>query len=323
MSSSGASGNAAGGGGTDGSGGGSSSRMSPRSKSGSVGPASGSPNRGVPPRNNSGNLSPLRGTSSTAAPRLPPRTRSGQRMAMNRSKSMEAPTKWVRESSSRRMTPEEESDFDLGSFGQDASSRLTAGTSRAMVSKTTPHPSRSSSSGGGERKKKPPRSSLDPMSIVGVGAAASASAATESDRDLLMEESMRIGADEPDSDPDSHADAPVTTGAALRSKHSTAVAIRFLEDQEDADADDFDLGGTPNNRSVADFHMSQLRFPTIGAGGDRVATSIFEDESESTSHDQPETSRFYKKMSAANKIPETNVFASRQDLREVDQSVNL
>jgi hypothetical protein len=164
------------------------------------------------------------------------------------------------------------------------------------------------------------------MSTFGVGAMTSAGAAddtTEPNQDLLTDASLRMAKD----DSDSHTAAPFTR-AALRSKHSTTVALRFLEDIEEGDAGDFDLGGNPSasnnpmmHKSVADFHMSQLRFPTLGERG-RPATSIFDDASESTSQDQSETTRFYQKKSSE-MIPATNVFTSRQDLREVDQSVNL
>jgi hypothetical protein len=193
-------------------------------------------------------------------------------------------------------------------------------SSTASSTSSTPHPGASTT--------KKPRSSLDPQSVF-------APTATTSETDLLLmeEESIRFGCGEADDEDDSHKDSPTDAfhTSSIRAKHNTTVALRFLEDQEEQDGGEFDLGGIPHilgapsnanailHKSVADFHMSQLRFPTVGGG---PATSIFEDESESTLHDLPD-SRFYSKRKPETSTPQTNVFSTRQDLREVDQSVNL
>ncbi|CAB9529383.1 LRR receptor-like serine threonine-protein kinase At4g08850-like [Seminavis robusta] len=299
-----------------------------------------------------------RGTSHSPAPPTDRSIASGdrRRFVPSRSKSAEgAGFKWVRGASSRRMTAAEEQDFELETAALEKSSRgstrfnRTAVATAANTTMTTEKREKRRSSMG--------HSSLADLSGGGGGAGAGA------DFVNLMEDSMvdlgtsshtrdsvsqQAAKEESESSlfspPSSALSLLGTSGrgqssaASLRSKHKTTVALRFLEDQDQEG--DFDLspgGGFPTqpaasansnaalnnnpsmmNKSVADFHMSQLNFPTIASGG---KGGIFDDES--LREENTRQSRFRKKANEISSIPETNVFTTRQDLREVDQSVNL
>ena len=101
---------------------------------------------------------------------------------------------------------------------------------------------------------------------------------------------------------------PVVVGT-----HSSAVAQRFLDDNSENGP--VPGGAATMNKSIADFHMSQLAFPT-------VTTGMYDDSSSS----DRQRGGFSLVRNAQRGPPpkeEANVFKSRQDLREVDQSVNL
>ena len=116
---------------------------------------------------------------------------------------------------------------------------------------------------------------------------------------------------------------PPSQHSASRLHHSTkAFSQRFLDDSEQ------DAAAAP-----ADFHMSQLKFPTLGSStapsADSAGRGIFDDDVDLLAEETPASSisRYNnnirsKRAAASSASPSegsANVFASRQDLREVDQ----